>query len=94
MAYNVKFTRRKPLLITKAAGAAPQEQPPGSRKGAALTHSLFGRYSASLSFPLVSPGKGKRRELPFVLSPSGKHRRMRTMGNSATPSPAPMREEG
>lgn len=70
MAYNVNFPWGKTLLITKAGAAPPAARITGG--SSRLTHSLFGRYSASLSFPLVSPGKGKRGELLFVLSPSGK----------------------
>ena len=52
-------------FITKV-GATPPITRIITRKGAApLTHSLFGRYSASLSYPQGSPEK---KEFPFVLS--------------------------
>ena len=54
-------------FITKV-GATPPKTRIIKRKGAApLTHSLFGRYSASLSYPPGSPEK-KQKEFPFVLS--------------------------
>lgn len=74
--HKMKLHVGKTCLITKV-GATPPITMSVSRKGAAtLTHSLFGRYSASLSFPLVSPEK---REFPFVLPSSRKYRRMRAM---------------
>lgn len=95
MAYNVKFTLGKPLLITKAAGAAP----PAARipKGAALTHSLFGRYSASLSFPLVSPGKRDEKRASICIVSQWEALEDENNGklpHSATPTPARMREKG
>lgn len=60
IAYKIKFNVGKTCSITKE-GATPPITISITRKGAApLTHSLFGRYSASLSFPLVSPGKRER----------------------------------
>lgn len=56
----MKLQVGKTCLITKV-GAAPPRTIIITGKGAApLTHSLFGRYSASLSFPLVSPEKRGR----------------------------------
>jgi hypothetical protein len=61
MTYKMKLhVGKKTCLITKA-GVTPPIARIITRKGAAsLTHSLFGRYSASLSFPLVSPEKKRR----------------------------------
>lgn len=74
---KVKLRVEKTCLITKA-GATPPTTRIITRKGAApLTHSLFGRYSASLSYPQVSPEK---KEFPFVLSNKNRQkRRTKTM---------------
>lgn len=60
MAYRVNFTRGKARLITKAGGPPPEARV--MEGSSPLTHSLFGRYSPSLSFPLVSPGKKEERQ--------------------------------
>lgn len=72
IAYKIKFNVGKTRSVTKE-GTTPPITRIIMRKGAApLTHSLFGRYSASLSFPLVSPEKKREREFLFVLSNSRK----------------------
>lgn len=64
MTYNVNFTWGKTLLITQAGAAPPAARITGGREQ--LANSLFGRYSASLSFPLVSPGKREERRVCIV----------------------------
>lgn len=57
---KIQFNVGKTCSMTEE-GATPPITVIITRKGAApLTHSLFGRYSASLSFPLVSPEKRER----------------------------------
>lgn len=57
-----------------------------------LTHSLFGRYSASLSFPLASPGKGEEKTASVCIVSYGKQE---GKNNGKLPqSRAPKRAEG
>lgn len=63
MAYTVHFTRGKALLITRAGAALPAARVTGEQ----LADSLFGRYSASLSVPLVSPGRREERRASICI---------------------------
>lgn len=57
---KIKLNVGKTRSVTKVDATPPMTMTMTGKGTAPLTHSLFGRYSASLSFPLVSPEKRER----------------------------------